>query len=482
MLQFLEEQIQEQAEHRVPKWTALLANWIVAVGVVRHRHIGRSYPVRLSRSTLHCRCLKGKQAGTREGFSWTIPSTFSNGWPWAEKVLELREMLPAETKLSAGLCFNEEGKPWAIRESQLVAREVFTGQIACVDDLSAYSWRRAMPTLGHLARFEGRQLLALGDWTDRTTQAQTRSLARADRALSLDQHTVWQGQADLAEVQQAFRFVEFQRKRAEEAPPSEPMPQMLNERYLTKHLRNGQALCVKFQCDGSRCEELHKCAALMQTGRACGGAHPAAECRGRRMLKEPPAQRAAEGPSSVPILPEMKGVSLSDSDDEASSEESVASEVEVEEPAPKRPKQSAKPKIKAKARPGRPGQQVGGVAAGPAEEDVLEIPDAVTPAAAAGDRRFDRLATVRGKTAQKPTLILRTRSQGCLWVGGLPTARSGELPPGAPPDCLFPGDVVLSRWSGVAGSIGPLLWHSHSAEGGGLPAGVAPGEELLVER
>ena len=61
--------------------------------------IRRSYPVRLSRSTLHCQCLKGKQAGNREGFSW-------DRWPWAEKMLELRETLPDKAKLSAGLCFN----------------------------------------------------------------------------------------------------------------------------------------------------------------------------------------------------------------------------------------------------------------------------------------------------------------------------------------------------------------------------------------
>ena len=46
MLLFLEAKIQEQAEHQVPKWTAMLANWIVAAGVVRHGHIGRSYPAR----------------------------------------------------------------------------------------------------------------------------------------------------------------------------------------------------------------------------------------------------------------------------------------------------------------------------------------------------------------------------------------------------------------------------------------------------
>lgn len=140
-------------------------------------------------------------------------------------------------------------------------------------------------------------------------KAQTRSLARADRALSRPAYSL-------------------------------ARPSRCGGGFLTKHLRNGQALCVKFQTGRCSSREMqHKCAALMQTGRACGGAHPAAECRSKRMLKEPPVQRAAEGPSSVPVLPELKAVSLSDGDDEASSEESVVSEVEVEEPAPKRPRQ-----------------------------------------------------------------------------------------------------------------------------------------------
>ena len=116
----------------------------------------------------------------------------------------------------------------------------------------------------------------------------------ADRALSQDQHTVWQGKADAAEVQQAFRFVEFQRKRAEEAraaaPLSEPMPQMLNQRYLTKHLRNGQALCTTAQGAPRMCGS---------NLRACGGAHPASECRATRMLKEPPVQRRRANPAGA---------------------------------------------------------------------------------------------------------------------------------------------------------------------------------------
>ena len=58
-----------------------------------HGRIGRSYPLRLPRSTFHCRCLKRSKP---------VLVKVSPGL----QVLELREALPDEAKLTAGLCFN----------------------------------------------------------------------------------------------------------------------------------------------------------------------------------------------------------------------------------------------------------------------------------------------------------------------------------------------------------------------------------------
>ncbi|CAJ1427505.1 unnamed protein product, partial [Effrenium voratum] len=82
--------------------------------------------------------------------------------------------------------------------------------------------------------------LALGDWTDSTHVAQKRSHNRAGRA---------------EEARAA-------------APLSEPMPQMLNHSDV---LPNSARSSTN---------------ARMQTGRAAE--RPAAECRAKRMLKEPP--------------------------------------------------------------------------------------------------------------------------------------------------------------------------------------------------
>ena len=198
-----------------------------------------------------------------------------------------------------------------------------TEQIACAEDLSTY-WRRAMPTLGHLACFEGRQLLALGDWTNRTHVPEERMRlhylgARATMAMRV-KHICLDMLKELGHYeswdvipQETLEKAQTRSLARADRALSRPAYSLARPRcgggFLTKHLRNGQALCVKFQTGRCSSREMqHKCAALMQTGRACGGAHPAAECRSKRMLKEPPVQRAAEGPSSVPVLPELKAV------------------------------------------------------------------------------------------------------------------------------------------------------------------------------
>jgi hypothetical protein len=74
MLSYLEEQIQKAQGRGDESWTALGA------GVVRYRHVQRSVPVRISLSTVHCWCPKGKQRRSSNGFHWCVPGTFTTGW------------------------------------------------------------------------------------------------------------------------------------------------------------------------------------------------------------------------------------------------------------------------------------------------------------------------------------------------------------------------------------------------------------------
>ena len=68
MLGFLEEQVERLHDVGDPRWTALLSSWLMAVGCLRHRHLTRTQPRRLSKSTLHCSCSRGKQRRLRSGF------------------------------------------------------------------------------------------------------------------------------------------------------------------------------------------------------------------------------------------------------------------------------------------------------------------------------------------------------------------------------------------------------------------------------
>ena len=71
MLALLERQI-EQHNARNPQWRAMsgLWAWACGFGVLRLVHLGRSSPRRLSRSTFHFHCGRGKQ---RHGFDFAIP-------------------------------------------------------------------------------------------------------------------------------------------------------------------------------------------------------------------------------------------------------------------------------------------------------------------------------------------------------------------------------------------------------------------------
>ena len=116
LLLHLEEKI--EACHRVgdPRWTALLASWMSAAGCLRYKHIVRSSPRKLSKSTMHCSCSKGKQKRLRTGFSYCLPASFSTGWPWGQHWMQLYERLDPKQQKSCGLTFDTEGIPWHIKE------------------------------------------------------------------------------------------------------------------------------------------------------------------------------------------------------------------------------------------------------------------------------------------------------------------------------------------------------------------------------
>ena len=166
MIPFLEAGIITASEHNNPEWMALLANWLCAVGCLRHQHITKSTPQRLSASTIHAWCAQGKQAHSRNGFTWSAPAEFSNGLPWAQRVIDAILELPTEKQQTCGMAFDGEGIPYPISEVQKKAQLLFENHVDDARNITTYTWRRVAPTVGLLSTFTDLELNALGDWTD----------------------------------------------------------------------------------------------------------------------------------------------------------------------------------------------------------------------------------------------------------------------------------------------------------------------------
>ena len=245
---------------------------------------------------MYCHCPKGKQASKRDGFDFSIPSQFTDGWPWAEHVVALRNQLPEAQRDEGGLCFNREGRAWDISEVQAAGRELFQDLVTDVADLSTYSWRRLMPTVALLAKYTPVEMVALGDWQSKselpqeaampTHYAGSRDLVsmrlkhlslglvarlgefdawelatpaaitaavdaakpEVQRAVSLDKHSLWDKPMSVAAAQRAFAFSRERAALTRAAQASSKrseavMPPSINGKVVTRFLRNGKALC-----------------------------------------------------------------------------------------------------------------------------------------------------------------------------------------------------------------------------------------------
>jgi hypothetical protein len=55
--------------------------------------------------------------------------------------------------------------PFTIRDVQDAARNIFPGHVGPLEGLTTYSFRRILPTVGHMLQFSS----GLGDWLDKDT-------------------------------------------------------------------------------------------------------------------------------------------------------------------------------------------------------------------------------------------------------------------------------------------------------------------------
>ena len=180
MLLTLEGRIIEMQQARDPAWTAALSSWLVASGCLRYKHLCLSTPVKISREFFHGHCRKGKQSQNRQGFDWCAPARFSNGWHWADKWLEDYQGLAPEQHDKCGICFHPaSGQAWPIREVQRVTQHLFHGVVEPLEQLTSYSWRRLLPTVGSLIRLQDAEIVS---WETGRTRSRSVSRCRSTTA------------------------------------------------------------------------------------------------------------------------------------------------------------------------------------------------------------------------------------------------------------------------------------------------------------
>ena len=105
LLSHLEDRISAMCKAGDARWTALLGQWLVGVGVLRYKHLNLSTVLKITPSTVHCFCTKGKQAKLRQGFYWCVPATFSNRFAWTKPWVDQFLLLSPARRKHCGLGF-----------------------------------------------------------------------------------------------------------------------------------------------------------------------------------------------------------------------------------------------------------------------------------------------------------------------------------------------------------------------------------------
>ena len=65
--------------------------------------------LRITESTVHAFCRKGKQRRNRSGVYFCIPSTFTNGWDWSVAWRRAFEALPPARQGNAAFALIQKG-------------------------------------------------------------------------------------------------------------------------------------------------------------------------------------------------------------------------------------------------------------------------------------------------------------------------------------------------------------------------------------
>ena len=327
------------------------------------------------------------------------------------------------------------------------------GQIEQPDTLTSYSWRRLASTVGHMLNWQPTQLASLGDWQNKRDmqeeaamplhysgaryqqslrskhlvlasfsilsrfeswdlvsqealdQIKTLSPGFTDKAVNQDSSMLWAVPPSPEELRSRFNLTTALKSRAaqarkqhEDSHTVKTMPSAIQGRTMSAFMKNGTPLCSAFQ---SRVCGRSEDAAVLRSGRACGGRHPGCECRDKRVVLVNPAPSTPQPITEPPIPP-----------------------LPVRSPDLRRPSEPANPPTKRAGRNGEASSSSHPAAPTPVIQVEIEDDEVA-------EAKYDRWATGRGKSAQEPSKIWRSQQGGTLWLGGLPVASTVHKFPAA---------------------------------------------------
>ena len=212
-------------------------------------------------------------------------------------------------------------------------------------------------------------------------------------------------------LQQTRHQAKQRRKHTEHTKETQDMPPSLQQKQTSAFLRDGQQLCGPYQVGACThaseddCPAVHRCAIVLRTGRVCGGRHPGNSCWDRRALMV----------ADLPVLPET---SPQQGGDPARVRPSSAKARPSSKQRSQPPPEPEVPPSRKRMAPPEP--------AGPPPTRVrytgVASSSASSSAHNAAEARFDLLATIDGRYAERPTKIWENSTGGCLWVSGIPTS------------------------------------------------------------
>ena len=212
-------------------------------------------------------------------------------------------------------------------------------------------------------------------------------------------------------LQQTRHQAKQRRKHTEHTKETQDMPPSLQQKQTSAFLRDGQQLCGPYQVGACThaseddCPAVHRCAIVLRTGRVCGGRRPGNSCWDRRALMV----------ADLPVLPET---SPQQGGDPARVRPSSAKARPSSKQRSQPPPQPEVPPSRKRMAPSEP--------AGPPPTRVrytgVASSSASSSAHNAAEARFDLLATIDGRYAERPTKIWENSTGGCLWLSGIPTS------------------------------------------------------------